>query len=85
MADDEFMGEFLEYCKTEKMDIDSGQVEKSSPVLGLQLKALIARNLYNGEAYYYVFNKEMNHSFLKAVEAIENNWFKKYNVTWTKK
>lgn len=85
LADEEFLAEFLEFCKEEELEIDKEQVAKSAPVLGLQLKALIARNIYNGEAYYYIFNKEMNHSFIKAVEAIENNWFKKYNITWSKK
>ena len=85
MADEEFLAEFLEYCAEEEIDIDKDQVAKSAKVLGLQLKGLIARNLFSGEAYYYVVNKEMNQSFITAVEAIENNWFKKYNVTWTKK
>ena len=85
MADEEFLAEFLEYCAKEEIDIDKDQVAKSSKVLGLQLKGLIARNLFSGEAYYYVVNKEMNQSFITAVEAIENNWFKNYNITWTKK
>lgn len=84
-ADEAFFSEFLEYCKKEEIDIDKDQAEKSGNVLAIQLKALIARNIYDGEAFYYVYNKELNGSFLKALEAIENNWFKKYNVIWTKK
>lgn len=84
-TDEEFLAEFIDFCTKEDLEIIQEQVDKSAPMVGLQLKALIARNIFEGEAYYYVFNKEMNHSFLKAVEAIENDWFKKYNVAWSKR
>lgn len=85
LADEEFLKEFINFCKDEDIEIKDDEVAKSAPMVGLQLKALIARNIFDGEAYYYVFNKEMNHSFIKAVEAIEKDWFKKYNVAWSKR
>jgi len=85
LADEAFLSEFIEYCKKEEIDIDLVDLEKSGKAIAIQLKALIARNIFDGEAFYYIYNKELNDSFLKALEAIENNWFKKYNVTWTKK
>ena len=84
-ADDEFLQEFLDYCRENEIEASEEDLEKSKKSMLVQIKALIARNLYDSEAFYYIYNKEMNESFLKALEAIENNWYKKYNVTWTKK
>lgn len=86
LADDEFMEEFLAFCETEKIEFKDEDVLKSKRFVGIQLKALIARNLYNSEAYYYIYNKELNDSYLKAIESIQDNLFQKYNInSWTKK
>jgi len=85
IVDEDFIAEFRAFCSTEDIESSEEELDKSSPMLGIQLKALIARNIFEGEAYYFVFNKEMNHSFIKAVEAIEKDWFKKYNVAWSER
>jgi carboxyl-terminal processing protease len=84
-TDEDFLAEFLTYCEAEKIVIEQAQVEKSKHVINTQIKALIARNIYDNEAYYYIFNKNLNDSFQKAVEAIEQNWFTKYKVSWIEK
>lgn len=84
-ADQEFLNEFVEYCKNNEIEASKEDLVKSGNAIAIQLKALIARNIYDGEAFYYVYNKQLNNTYKIALEAIENNWFKKYNITWTKK
>lgn len=86
-ADETFLSEFLSFCKNEKVsfDMDKDDIDKSKKTLLIQLKALIARNLYDGEAYYYIYNKELNHSFIKALEVISKKQYKNYDISWTKK
>lgn len=85
LADQDFLNEFVEYCMKNEIEVDPEDLIKSGNSIAIQLKALIARNIYDGEAFYYVYNKQLNNSYKTALEAIENNWFKKYNVTWTRK
>lgn len=84
-TDEEFLREFLKFCEKNDIEASDEDLLKSKKAMMVQVKALIARNLYDSEAFYYIYNKEMNSSFLKALEAIENNWYEKYNVTWTEK
>jgi hypothetical protein len=53
---------------------------KSSKLIAIQLKSLIARNLFNGEAFYYIYNPQLDPAYIKALEVIEKNLFKKYNI-----
>lgn len=48
------------------------QFEKSKPLIKLQIKALIARNLWGMNEYYQIIN-DKNDALQKAVEIIENN------------
>lgn len=85
LADEDFLNEFIEYCKENEIEVEEADLLKSGNSIAIQMKALIARNIYDGEAFYYIYNKQLNNTFKTAIEAIENDWFKKYNVTWTKK
>ncbi|MCB0540952.1 MAG: peptidase S41, partial [Bacteroidetes bacterium] len=77
-ANDEFLGEFLNYIKEKELEYKNEEYEKSKLVLGVQLKALVARNIYDGEAYYYVVNKVLNDEFKKAIEILKSNKINNY-------
>jgi hypothetical protein len=47
-------------------------VENSDKYIRYQLKALLARNLYDANAYYQVI-KDIDDAYLKAVEIIKND------------
>jgi carboxyl-terminal processing protease len=51
--------------------VDRKQFQQSKSLIQLQIKALIARDLWNTSEYYQVFNSE-NEALKKAIEIIEN-------------
>jgi carboxyl-terminal processing protease len=52
-------------------EIDSKQLEKSKPLIRLQIKALIARDLWNMNEYFQIMNDD-NESLKKAIWIIGN-------------
>ena len=53
------------------MAFDSAQYAKSRPLIALQLKALIARDLFDETAYYRIINED-NESLREALRIINN-------------
>jgi carboxyl-terminal processing protease len=51
---------------------DLKQLEKSKSLIKLQIKALIARDLWNMSEYYQIINGE-NDALQRAIEIIENS------------
>ena len=51
---------------------DQAELEKTLPYLRLQLKALIARDIWDMSEYFSVFNEE-NAMVKRALEVIANN------------
>jgi len=76
---EEFMNEF--FAKAEKQGVpkDEEGYTISGPHLRQQMKALIARDLWNSDAYWEVMN-ETNKTFLKGVETIQDNTFSKMKI-----
>jgi carboxyl-terminal processing protease len=52
-------------------EVDREQFQRSKPLIQLQVKALIARDLWNTNEYFQVINED-NESLKKAVQIIEN-------------
>ncbi len=52
------------------VEFDAEEYEKALPLLKLQMKALIARDLWNTKEYYHVIN-QANESIQKALELLE--------------
>jgi carboxyl-terminal processing protease len=71
---DELMSEFLEAAKKAGVKEDSIGYKTSNEVIRMQLKALIARNLWDLEAYFVVIN-EMNQPLQRAIAAIRDKTF----------
>ena len=58
--------------RSEGVEYNEEQYKKSEPLIRLQLKALIARDLWDMNEYYHTINAA-NESVKKAVELLTNN------------
>jgi len=58
-------------AEAEKIKFDEKQFEKSKHLIGLQIKSLVARDLFESASFYKVINKE-NDIFQKGVQVIES-------------
>ena len=73
VVNDKFLNEFYEYAnKTHELSPKEGELERSERSIKIQLKALLARNLYDQNAFYKAFN-EIDPIFRKAYETIKDN------------
>ena len=70
---DDLFEQFLAYAGTQGVARDAKGLEISGHDMRLQLKAYVARTLWDTSAYYEVINKHLDKEFLKAVEVL-NNW-----------
>ena len=68
------LDELITMATDAKIEFNEEEYQKSLPLLKLQLKALIARDLWDMEAYFRVINKA-NESVTKAVELLESKNF----------
>lgn len=68
---EEVMQELLALAGEEKIAFDEAQYNRSKPLIQLQIKALIARDLYDMAEYFQVINDD-NASYQKALELIND-------------
>jgi len=71
-VDEELLNQLLVVADKEKVKIkfDSVQYEASKPLIRLQLKALIARDLWEMNEYYQIMDAD-NESLLKAIQILQ--------------
>jgi carboxyl-terminal processing protease len=69
--DKEIDKDFLKFIEEKGVKIDTSGYNKSKEVIHFQIKALIARNLWNSTAYFYVINN-INESYKSALKIIES-------------
>ena len=77
--DDAIFSEFLAAGEKAGVKKDDAGLKVSERSLKIQLKALLARNLWDSNAYFEVIN-DLNNSMKKAVEAINGNTFEKFKM-----
>lgn len=70
--------ELLSMAKEEKIEFNEEQYNRSKPLILLQIKALIARDLYDMTEYFQIINDD-NPSYQKALEIINEKEI--YNKT----
>jgi carboxyl-terminal processing protease len=68
----EILDKLLKLAEDEKITIDKEQYAQSKPLIVLQIKALIAQNLYESADYYKIINDE-SPIFKKGMEVISND------------
>ena len=73
---DDIMQELVTLAKDDKIEFNEEQYNRSKPLIMLQIKALIARDLYDMAEYFQVINDD-NESFQEALRLIngtKKNW-----------
>lgn len=70
-ADIDFMNEFLQFAAFEGIISAGDDLANSESLIRYQLKALLARNLFEFKSYFQVMTK-IDEGFLKALEVLEN-------------
>ena len=68
---DDMMQELVALAKDEKIEFKEEQYNRSKPLIMLQIKALIARDLYDMTEYFQVINDD-NESFQEALRLIND-------------
>jgi C-terminal peptidase (prc) len=71
VTSDNIMKELLDMAEAEKIEFNEEQYNISKELIKLQIKALIARDLFDSE-YFQILN-EKNDSYLKALEIINDD------------
>ena len=69
---DEMLADLLKLGEAEKVKYDEEQYQKSRALIALQVKALIARDMFDTAAYFRIMNPE-NALFTKAMEIINDD------------
>lgn len=78
-VNDELMNKFLGYADKKKVAKDETGYKTSELLIRTQIKALVARDLWNTNAYYVIIN-DINAFYKKALECFENNTFEKIKI-----
>lgn len=68
---DDIMQELITLAAAEKIEFDEEQYNRSKPLIMLQIKALIARDLYDMAEYFQIINDE-NDSYQQALRIIND-------------
>lgn len=68
---EELMQELIQLAKDEKIEFNEEQYNRSKPLIMLQIKALIARDLYDMAEYFQVINDD-NTSYQEALRLIND-------------
>jgi carboxyl-terminal processing protease len=71
-VDEAMMTDFLALAEKEQVEFDEALYQRSEDFIRMQIKALIARNLWDMEAYYQVVS-EQDETILQALEILEKN------------
>ena len=73
--------EFIAYAEKEGVEPNDEDLEKSGRLLSTQIKALIARNLWDSSAYFEIFN-EINPSVQEALRVMDSKMFKQMKIAY---
>lgn len=76
---DDFVNKFVEYAEKKGTKKNEEGLKTSYKLIRTQLKALIARDLWNTNAYYYIIN-DINVFVEKALESLEDDSFSKMKI-----
>ena len=68
---EDLLQELIRMGEEEKIEFNEEQYNKSKKIISLQLKALIAQNLFDTSEYFQIIN-DINESYLKALQIIND-------------
>jgi len=69
---EDMLNKIISMAEEEKIEFNEEQYNKSKEYISLHLKAIIANNLFDPKDYYNIIN-EVNDSYRKALEIINND------------
>lgn len=78
-VDQKFLNEFIAYGEKQGVKKDEAGLKTSESLIKTNLKALIARDLWDTDALWEVYN-ETNPFVKKAIETIQSNTFEKMKI-----
>ncbi len=82
--DQEITDAIIAEAEKEMISFNEEDFKKSEHAITIRFKALVARTLYESEAFYYIIN-DINESYQKALEVLEDGTYKKLNLAEFKK
>lgn len=68
--DESTLKQLIEMAQKESIEVDMAQYEQSKPLIAMQLKALIARDLWSMNEYYRIMDND-NESLKRALQILE--------------
>ena len=77
------INKLVEFAEKKGIEKDEKGLEESRDILAINLKALLARNLYDNSAFYQIIN-QLNDSYLKAIEIMNkgDKYFKENKISY---
>lgn len=78
---DEFIAQFKKEAEKKNVEWSEEDYQASKKLIHIQLKALVARNLFDTSAYFEVIN-QLNDSFLEAINVIQSDKFEKAKLEY---
>ncbi len=75
----DFLEDFIAYAEKKNIKRDNDGFKTSEKLITTQLKALIARDLWDTNAYYVIIN-DINVFMVKALQCLEDDTFKKMKI-----
>jgi carboxyl-terminal processing protease len=76
------MSDMVARMTEKKVEYNEKEFKISEHAIKLRTKALIARNLYDGEAFY-VFINELNPALKKAIQVLQDGTFEKMKLAYS--
>ena len=80
-VDNSFMQDFLQFSYNKGIEPAGEDLANSENLIRHQLKALLARNLFEFKSYFQVMT-QMDEGFLKAIEVLENESYFADFIIW---
>lgn len=79
IIDDKMMEEFYALAVKKGVEKDEKGIATSGSLINIQLKALMARDLWNSSAYFELIN-DINNIYQKALQSLQDNTFDKMKI-----
>jgi carboxyl-terminal processing protease len=79
--DEALIDSFREHAEKKNVDWKEEEYQNSKKLINLQLKALLARNLFDTSAYFEIIN-ELNDSYIEAINVIQSDQFEKAKLEY---
>jgi carboxyl-terminal processing protease len=76
------MSDMIARLTEKKVEYNEAEFKTSEHAIRLRTKALIARNLYDGEAFY-VFINDLNPALKKAIQVLQDGSFEKMKLAYS--